>query len=104
MASVLFPAIVTVLVIVVSYLLNSATKILKILFTRPIQRNGAVEIDKKEHIYSHPDFTTALQDFDTMEYKTLYDVLQRGLKIAGDRPQFSYRHSSDQPFQSYTYK
>jgi hypothetical protein len=104
MASFLFTAIITGLVIAVSYLINFSTKIFKIIFNKPVKRKGAVEIDKKEHIYSHPDFTDKLQDFSSIGLETLYDILLRGLKIGGDRPQFSYRYSSDEPFKSYTYK
>jgi len=104
MASFLVTAIITILVIVISYLLNYFTKIFKILFTRPIKRKGAIEIDKKEHIYANPDLSNKLEDFDSTGIKTLYDVLQRGVKASGDRPLFSYRYSYNEPFKSYTYK
>jgi hypothetical protein len=104
MASFLFTAIVTGLVIVVTYLVNSLTKIFKILFTKRVRSKGAVEIDKKEHIYAHPDFADKLQDYNTLGLKTLSDVLLHGMKLGGDRPQFSYRYSSDEPFKHYTYK
>jgi hypothetical protein len=103
MESYLFPAIITVLVALVTYLIVY-TKILKIIFTKPLKRKGAVEIDKKERIYAHPDFTDKLQDYNSLEVKTLYDILLRGIKIGGDRPQFSYRYSSDEKFKSYSYK
>ncbi|CAF0934304.1 unnamed protein product [Adineta ricciae] len=104
MAALLLTGVITGLVIIISLLLNSTTKIFKILFTRPVKKKGAVEIDKKEHIYAHPDHVDKLQDFDSIGVTTLYDVFMRGLKIGGDRPQFSYRLSSDEPFKSYTYK
>ncbi|CAF1497514.1 unnamed protein product, partial [Rotaria sordida] len=34
----------------------------------------------------------------------MYEVILHGIQLSGDRPQFSYRQSSDQPFKSYTYK
>ena len=104
MAALLLTGVITGLVIIISLLLNSTTKIFKILRTRPVKKKGAVEIDKKEHIYAHPDHVDKLQDFDSIGVTTLYDVFMRGLKIGGDRPQFSYRLSSDEPFRSYTYK
>ncbi len=104
MASFVLTAIITGLVIVVSLLLNSTTKIFKIIFKRPVKRKGAVEIDTKEHIYAHPDCADKLKDFSSLGVQTLYDVFLRGLKIGGDRPQFSFRHSSDEPFKSYTFK
>jgi len=104
MASFFVTAIVTGLIIVVSYLLNSTTKIFKILFTKPIKRKGAIEIDKNEHIYANPDPIDKSDDIASTGIKTVYDVLQRGLKAGGDRPQFSYRYSSNEPFKSYTYK
>lgn len=104
MASCMFTAIVTGLVLVITWLLNSTTKILKIILKRPVKQTGAVEIDTKEHIYSHPDFTNKLQGFDSIGVETLYDVLLRGLKIGGDRPLFSFRNSSEEKFQSYSYK
>lgn len=104
MASFLITAIITIVVIAFTYLLNSSTKILKILFTKPVKRKGAVEIDTKERIYAHPDFADKLQDFNTIGVQTLYDVILRGLKVGGDRPQFSYRNSSDEKFKSYSFK
>jgi hypothetical protein len=104
MASLIFTGVITGLVILVSLLLNSTTKLFKIIFTKPVKRKGAVEIDKNEHIYAHPDYTDKLQDFNSIGVTTLYDVFLRGLKIGGDRPQFSYRHSSEEAFKSYSYK
>jgi hypothetical protein len=103
MESFIVTAIITGLVLVVTWLLNSSTKIFKIIFTRPVKQKGAVEIDTKEHIYSHPDFTDKLQDFNSIGVQTLYDVILRGLKVGKDRPLFSYRNSSEEKFQSYTY-
>ncbi|CAF4949487.1 unnamed protein product, partial [Rotaria sp. Silwood1] len=70
---------------------------------RAVKRKGAVEIDPVEHIYAHPDCTDKLKDFSSIGVQTLYDVIQHGLQAGGNRPQFSYRKSSDEPFQSYTY-
>ena len=63
-----------------------------------------MRIDTKEHIYTHPDYVDKLQDFSSIGVQTLYDVYLRGLNMGGDRPQFSYRDSSDEPFKSHTYK
>lgn len=104
MESYIITAIITSLVIVISLLLNAYTKILKIIFQRPAKRKGAVEIDPKEHIYANPDCAEKLKDFSTIGIQTIYDVLQRGIQAGGDRPQFSYRKSSEEKFQSYTYK
>ncbi|CAF5133135.1 unnamed protein product, partial [Rotaria sp. Silwood1] len=70
----------------------------------PIPPTGAVEIDPKEHIYAHPKYTDRLLDTNTLDVKTIYEVLLHGIQLGPDRPQFSFRHSSDQPFKSYTYK
>ncbi|UJR30975.1 hypothetical protein I4U23_018487 [Adineta vaga] len=104
MPSLIFTTVITGLVIIFSLLLNSTTKIFTILFTKPVKKKGAVEVDTKEHIYAHPDHTDKLQDFDSVGVQTLYDVFLRGLRIGGDRPQFSYRTSSDEPFKSYSFK
>ena len=104
MSSLIITAIITSLVIVISSLLDRYFSIFKIIFKKPVKRMGAVEIDTEQHIYSHPNFTDKLQDFNTIGVRTLYEVLQRGLRLGGDRPQFSYRYSSDEPFKSYTYK
>ena len=103
MAGYLFPGIVAIVVIIIGYLVKS-TKILKILFTRPVKPKGAVEIDKKEHIYAHPDYADKLQDFESLGLNSLYDVVMKGMENGGDRPQFSFRNSSEEKFQSYTYK
>ncbi|CAF3770043.1 unnamed protein product [Rotaria sordida] len=71
---------------------------------KPIPPTGAVEIDPKEHIYAHPKYTKQLLDPSTFNVQTIYEVILHGLRLSGDRPQFSYRQSSDQPFKSYTYK
>lgn len=102
MAGYLFPAIVAVLVIIVGYIVKS-TKILKILFSKPLKPKGAVEIDKKEHIYAHPDCADKLQDFESLGLTSLYDVVMTGMKYGGDRPLFSFRNSSEEKFKSYTY-
>ena len=104
MPSVTLTAVITGLVIGITWLLNSCFSIFKIIFQKPAQRKGAVEIDPQEHVYAHPDYTDKLKEFSSIGLQTLYDVLQRGLKVGGDRPQFSYRQSSDEPFKSYTYK
>ena len=103
MGSILVPAIVTVLVAIISFVIYS-TKILKILFTKPLKRRGAVEIDTKEHIFAHPEFTDKLQDFNSLDVRTLHDVVEHGMKLGGDRPLFSYRTSSTEKFKSYSYK
>ncbi|CAF4026108.1 unnamed protein product [Adineta steineri] len=74
------------------------------LFCKPVKRKGAVEIDTKEHIYAHPDFADKLEDLSSIGLNTLYDVFLRGFKMGADRPQFSYRQSSDEPFKSYSFK
>ena len=99
-----FIAIVTVAVVVISVALQYFFSFFRILFTKPIPPKGAVEIDPEEHIYAHPDFTDKLQDPSTLDVKTVYDTILHGLKIGADRPLFSYRQDSDQPFKSYTYK
>ena len=70
----MLPAIATVLVAFVTYIIVS-TKLLKIIFTKPIESKGAVEIDANEHIYAHPDFTDKLQDFSSLGMQTLYDLV-----------------------------
>ncbi|CAF2499853.1 unnamed protein product [Rotaria sp. Silwood2] len=104
MASCMVTALITGLVIIISLLINSYTKILKIIFKKPIKRKGAVEIDPEKHIYAHPDCADKLKDFSSIGVQTLYDVILHGLQAGGNRPQFSYRKSSDESFQSYTYK
>ena len=97
-------AVITGLVLLISLILQFGFKLFKILFTPPLPKIGAVEIDKKEHIYAHPDYTTKLKDFKSIGVETLYDVLLRGLKVSADRPLFSFRSSSEEKFKSYTYK
>lgn len=65
---------------------------------------GAVEIDAKEHIYVHPDFVDQLQDHQAFGLRTAYDIIQHGTTQFSDRLLFSFRSSSDEQFQSYTYK
>lgn len=103
MAGYVFPVIVAIVVVFVSYLVKS-TKLLKILLTKPVRRKGAVEIDPVEHIYAHPDCADKLQDFESLGLESLYDVVKEGMKNGGDRPLFSFRNSSAESFQSYTYK
>ena len=104
MASMIFIGIITGLVIIVSLLLEFFFSLFEIIFKKPISPKGAVEIDPVEHIYAHPDYADSLQDPHTFDVQTIYDVLLRGLRLSGDKPHFSYRTSSDQPFKSYTYK
>ena len=96
--------ITTVVVILISALIEYFFSLWQIITKRPLSPKGAVEIDPVEHIYSHPDYVKGLQDSHTFDVRTIYEVLQRGLRISGDQPQFSYRYSSDQKFKSYTYK
>ena len=65
---------------------------------------GAVEIDATEHIYVHPDYVKELQDHRKFNLETAHDILEYGTKQFSDRPLFSFRSSSDEGFQSYTYK
>lgn len=104
MAISLLAALITSVVVGISLLLEFGCKIFKILFTSPLPNKGAVEIDRNEHIYAHPDYTTKLKDFNSIGVQTIYDVLRRGLQVGADRPHFSFRSSSNEPFQSYTYK
>ena len=64
---------------------------------------GAVEIDSTEHSYVHPDYVKQLQDHRAFNLHTMYDVIEHGINTYGDRFLFSFRSSSDEPFQSYTY-
>jgi hypothetical protein len=100
----IYAAIITALVIVISAFLEFFFSFFQIIFKKPIPPKGAVEIDRVERIYAHPDYTRSLQDPDSFDAKTVYEVLRRGLKISPNRPQFSYRFSSNEPFKSYTYK
>ncbi|CAF4380613.1 unnamed protein product, partial [Adineta steineri] len=36
--------------------------------------------------------------------KTVYDAILHGIQLGGNRPHFSFRQSSDQPYKSYTHK
>ena len=65
---------------------------------------GAVEIDPVEHIYVHPDYIEELRDHRQFHLETAHDILEYGTKQFSDRALFSFRSSSDQSFQSYTYK
>jgi hypothetical protein len=104
MSSFIIIATITSLVIGILLLLERACSIWKILFQKHAPRKHAVEIDHNEHVYAHPDYTSQLKEFNSIDVQTVYDVLLRGLQVGGDRPQFSFRNSSDQPFKSYTYK
>lgn len=104
MTSIWILGIFTSLVIVISALIERCFSIFQILFKRPLVPRGAVEIDSNEHIYAHPDCVDRLQDHRQFGAETIYDALLHGLKIARDRPLFTFRQSSDQPFQSYTHK
>ncbi|CAF1016694.1 unnamed protein product [Rotaria magnacalcarata] len=104
MASFVITAIITILVVVITFLLNSYAKLFKIIFKRPVKQKGAVEVDTTEHIYAHPDCVDKLKDYNSIGVQTLYDVLLRGLDAGRDRPLFSFRKSSEEPFSSYTYK
>ena len=96
--------VVTILVVVISVLLQYFFSLFEILFKKPLPPKGAVEIDSKEHVYAHPDFADHLQDPKTFEAQTIYEGYLHGVKVGGDRPQFSYRQSSSEPFKSYSYK
>ena len=65
---------------------------------------GAVEIDKNEHIYAHPDFAQNLQDHREFRLATSYEMVEHGIKNYGSRKMFSYRYASTEPFQSYTFE
>jgi hypothetical protein len=97
-------AIITGVVILISALIEYFFSLLEIIFKRPLLPKGAVEIDPVEHIYANPDYVNGLRDSNTFDVHTIYEVLQRGLRLSGDQPQFSYRYSSDEKFKSYTYK
>lgn len=97
-------SIITGLVMAITAFFEFLFSLSQIIFKKPLPPKGAVEIDPNEHIYAHPDYAKQLQDPSTFDVHTIYDVLLRGLDLSGDRPQFSYRYSSDQPFKSYTYK
>ncbi|CAF4166405.1 unnamed protein product [Rotaria sp. Silwood2] len=73
------------------------------LITRTISSKGAIEIDANKHIYAHPDYTNELFDYKTCGITTLYEVIKHSAQVYGTRAFLSYRNSSDQTFQSYTY-
>ncbi len=104
MASIVVVGIITGLVILISVLIEYFTSLLQIIFKKPLSPKGAVEIDSNEHIYAHPDYADRLQDHHQFGVQTIYEALLHGLKVAGNRPLFSFRQSSDQPFQSYSHK
>ncbi|CAF1457638.1 unnamed protein product [Adineta steineri] len=99
----MFVAVITALVIIISVLLEFFFSLFQLIFKRPVAPKRAVEIDVNEHIYAHPDYAEKLQDPSTFDVKTIYECYLHGVKLGGNRPQFSYRQSSDQPFKSYTY-
>ena len=100
----MFGIIITGFVIVISILIEYYFSLIQILLSRPFPPKGAVEIDATEHIFAHPDHTNKLQDYRSFGAETVYEAILHGLKIAGDRPLFSFRQSSDQPFESYSHK
>jgi hypothetical protein len=100
----MFAVIITALVITITVLIEYCFSFLQILFKKPLPPKGAVEIDATEHIYAHPDCVSQLQDPKSFGVQTIYEVLLHGLKIAGSRPLFSFRQSSNQPFKSYSHK
>ena len=104
MASFIFVSVITGLIIAISTVINHFFSLLYILLKKPIRPRGAVEIDPIEHIYTHPDCTKGLKDYSSNCVTTAYESFLSGLRLSGDRPQFSYRQSSDEPFKSYTYK
>jgi hypothetical protein len=96
--------LITGLVIGISVLIEYFFSLLEIIFKKPLLPKGAVEIDSNEHIYAHPDYTDRLQDHRDFGVETIYEALMHGLKIGGNRPLFSFRQASNQPFQSYSHK
>lgn len=95
--------LITGLVIVISVLLQFFFSIFEIIFKKPLPPKGAIEIDPVEHIYAHPDYAEKLQDPSTFDVQTIFDVIKRGVRVGQDNPQFSYRKSSEEKFQSYSY-
>lgn len=95
---------ITGLVIVITALIEHFFSIFEIIFKRPLPPRGAVEIDSNEHIYAHPDYADQLRDSRTFDVHTIYEALQRGLRLSRDKPQFSYRYASNEKFKSYTYR
>jgi hypothetical protein len=69
-----------------------------------INYKGAVQVDVNERIFAHPNHATNLQDHRAFEVTTAYDVLQRSIQLYGNRKLFSFRNSSQDAFQSYSYK
>jgi hypothetical protein len=104
MASILFATIIGGLVLAIRVLIEFCFSFFQILFKKPLSPKGAVEIDTNEHIYAHPDYTDQLQDHRSFGVQTTHEAFLHGLKIAGNRPLFSFRQSSDQSFKSYSYK
>ncbi|CAF0960745.1 unnamed protein product [Rotaria magnacalcarata] len=104
MTSIIFVSVITGLVIAISTVIDYIFSFFQIIFKKPLIPTGAVEIDPIEHIYAHPDCTKGLKDHSSYDVKTVYEALLNGLRLSGDRPQFSYRQSSDEPFKFYTYK
>jgi hypothetical protein len=96
-------SIITGLVIFISVLIEFVFSFFTILFKKKLPPKGAVEIDVNEHIYAHPDYADHLQDPSTFDVNTIYEALLRGRRISPNRPHFSYRQSSNEPFKSYTY-
>jgi hypothetical protein len=97
-------AVITGLVIAISIFIERFFSLYQIIIKKPLLPKAAVEIDPVEHIYAHPDCTEQLQDHRDFGVKTVYEALLHGLRLGGDRPHFSYRTSSDQPFKSYSHK
>ena len=95
---------ITGLVIVITALIEHFFSVFQILFKKPFSPKGAVEIDSNEHIYAHPDYARQLQDSKTFDVHTIYEVLQHGLQLSRDKPQFSFRYASNEKFKSYTYR
>ncbi|CAF1317846.1 unnamed protein product [Adineta steineri] len=104
MTSVIVIGIITCLVIGISTLFEYCFSLFRIIFNKVIIPTGAVEIDSKEHIYAHPDYTNGLLDLSSFGIKTVYDAILHGIQLGGNRPHFSFRQSSDQPYKSYTHK
>lgn len=73
-------------------------------YQRHLSTSGAVEIDQKEHIFAHPNFIQQVQDHRSFGVRTAYDIINQSGKTYSDRILFSYRSTSNQTFQSLTYK
>lgn len=104
MTSIVLIGFLTSLVVLISTFIERFCSIFQILFQKPLLPKGAVEINAEERIYAHPDCVNQLQDHRQFGVQTAYEAILHGLKIARDRPLFSFRQSSDQSFQSYTHK